>query len=258
MSVLKKLFSPSVLPGLIVAVAILGLWEVASLKYTRSFLPSIEEIGAAIVDVFEENSPISTYATTLWRVLAGLAISLIIGTAIGMAMGLRKQVEGFMANWIMVLLTFPAIAWAFLGVIWFGLATWVPVLVVVAIAVPFVTMNAWSGTKAMDKELIDMAKSFKAPLGLRMRKVLLPQLMPFVFSSLRIGFAVSWKIVLIGEAFGIPNGVGRKIVDEFGELRVHMILGWAVPFMLIMLLIEFGVFRWWERGVFNWRHQLGT
>ena len=254
----RRLFNPAILPGLLTVLALLGIWELASLGYTRSFLPSLSELWGSISNVFNDQSPFGTMATTLWRVLAGLALSMLIGTAIGMAMGLRRDVENFMAGWIMVLLTFPAIAWAFLAVLWFGLRGWVPVFVVVAIVIPFVAMNAWSGTKAMDKELLDMSKAFRANRGLRIRRIILPQLMPFFFSSLRIAFAVSWKIVLIGEAFGIPSGVGRELTAWFSDLRADMILAWALMFMAVMMFIEFVVFRWWERRVFSWRHRIAT
>lgn len=255
---LRRLFNPAILPGLLTVIALLVVWELASLGYTRSFLPSLKELWGSMANVLNEQSPFGTMATTLWRVLAGLALSMVIGTAIGMAMGLRRDVENFMAGWIMVLLTFPAIAWAFLAVLWFGLRGWVPVFVVVAIVIPFVAMNAWSGTKAMDKELLDMSKAFKANRALRIKKVLLPQLMPYFFSSLRIAFAVSWKIVLIGEAFGIPSGVGQELTRWFSDLRADMILAWALMFMAAMLFIEFVVFRWWERNVFSWRHRVAT
>lgn len=251
------------LPGVVTVAVLLGAWELASFRYPASFLPGIEELWDRIVGLFaqdprDRNSTVKIMGTTLWRVLAGLGLSMVIGMALGMAMGLRKHIESFAAGWVMVLLAFPAIGWAFLGMLWFGLETWVPVFVVVLVTVPFVALNAWSGTKAMDKELLDMSRAFGAGRRLEARAVLLPQVMPFFFSSLRLAFAVSWKIVLIGEAFGIPGGVGRQLADQFTELRADMVLAWAVPFMAIMLLIELVFFRRLEKRVFGWRRPLGA
>ena len=58
---------------------------------------------------------------TLARIFEGFAASMLIGTALGLAMGLRRGIEIFLNSWIMVLLTFPAVCWAFLTVLWFGL-----------------------------------------------------------------------------------------------------------------------------------------
>lgn len=251
------------LPGLVMAALLLGAWELASLRYPASFVPSLGELSERVVGLFDQDprdrqSTVKIMGTTLWRVLAGMTLSMVIGMALGMGMGLRKRIERFASGWVMVLLAFPALGWAFLGVLWFGLETWVPVFVVVLTTVPFVALNAWSGTMAMDKELLDMSKAFRANRRLEIRAVLLPQVMPFFFSSLRLAFAVSWKIVLIGEAFGVPGGVGRQLADQFTELRADMVLAWALPFMVIMLLIEVVVFRRLENRVFGWRQPVAS
>ncbi len=73
---------------------------------------------------------------------------------------------------------------------------------------PYVAMNIWAGTKAVEKDLIHMGKVYKADRSLMLRKVLIPQLMPYIFSSLRISLSLSWKIALVAEAFGVGSGVG--------------------------------------------------
>jgi NitT/TauT family transport system permease protein len=91
-----------------------------------------------------------------------------------------------------------------------------------------------------------------------LRKVLLPQLMPFVFSSLRIALSLSWKIALVAEAFGAGSGVGQQLIYWFQDTRVDMMLAWGVSFMVVMVLIDLFVFRWWARRSFAWRQQFAT
>jgi len=195
---------------------------------------------------------------TLSRIFAGLIVSMLIGTALGLSMGLQRNVEAFLDSWIMVLLTFPAVCWAFLSVLWFGLSDIGPVLTIVLIVFPFVAMNVWEGTKAIEKELIDMAKVYKAKRYLTIRKVLIPQLMPYLFSSMRIALSLSWKIALVGEAFAVGSGVGQKLIYYFEDTRVDMMLAWGISFMIVMVLIDLFVFRIWERKTFAWRHQLAA
>lgn len=192
-------------------------------------------------------------AKTMERVLAGLVLSMLIGAAIGLAMGLRRSVGSFLDSWIMVLLTFPAISWAFISILWFGLSDIAPIFTIVLIVFPYVTMNVWEGTKAMDKELTDMATVFRANRFLLLRKVLIPQLMPYLFSSLRISFALSWKIALVSEAFGASRGVGKELMYWFQGIRADMMLAWGVSFMILMVLIDAIVLRRWEKQVFSWR-----
>jgi len=91
-----------------------------------------------------------------------------------------------------------------------------------------------------------------------LRKVLIPQLMPYIFSSLRIALSLSWKIALVAEAFGATSGVGQKLIYWFQDTRVDMMLAWGLSFMIVMALIDLLVFRLWARRSFAWRPQFAT
>ena len=250
-----KRIRPGILPGLITLVAFFLLWKVLSAFFLPAFLPGPLELLGRIIEVFSEGGAYLVVWKTFYRILMGLILSMLIGTGIGLGMGLRRHIEAFFDSWIMVLLTFPAIGWAFLSILWFGITDLVPIMTIVLIVFPFVAMNVWEGTKAMDKELLDMAKAYGANRHLTVRKVLIPQLMPYLFSSLQIAFALSWKIALVGEAFGVSSGVGRELFYWFQDIRVDMMLAWGVSFMLVMVSIDVLVFRWWQRRSFAWRHQ---
>lgn len=253
-----KLLKPGVLPGLLTIVASILLWKGVSLLFLPVFLPGPLVLLDRVITVYGDAASYIVVWQTLSRIFEGLIISMIIGTALGLSMGLQRNVEAFLDSWIMVLLTFPAVCWAFLSVLWFGLSDIGPVLTIVLIVFPFVTMNVWEGTKAMEKELIDMAKVYKAKRYLTVRKVLIPQLMPYLFSSMRIALSLSWKIALVGEAFAVGSGVGQKLIFHFEDTRVDMMLAWGISFMIVMVLIDLLVFRMWERRTFAWRHQLAA
>jgi len=234
-------------------IGLLLLWKAVSLFFLPTFLPSPADLLASIVEVFSHSSAYLIVGKTLERVVIGLILSMLIGASTGLVMGLRRSVESFFDSWVMVLLTFPAISWAFLSVLWFGISDIAPIFTIVLIVFPYVTMNVWEGTKAMDKELTDMATVFRANRFLLLRKVLVPQLMPYLFSSLRISFALSWKIALVSEAFGAGRGVGKELTYWFQGIRVDMMLAWGMSFMVLMVLIDVVIFRRWEKHVFSWR-----
>ena len=242
--------------GFLTLVVFLFLWKAISFFFLSVFLPGPLELVESVIIVFGEGASYLVVWKTLSRIFQGLILSMLLGTGFGLVMGLRPSIEALLDSWIMVLLTIPAVCWAFLSVLWFGLSDVGPVFTVVLIVFPFVTVNVWEGTKAMDKELLDMAKVYRAPRSLTLRKVLLPQLTPYLFSALRIAFSLSWKIALVSEAFGVSTGVGKQLVYWFEDTRVDMMLAWGVSFMIVMALIDVVVFRWWERRTYVWRRQL--
>jgi NitT/TauT family transport system permease protein len=246
------------IPGAITIALGLVVWQAVSLFFLPIFFPGPVDLARRMIEIYSEPASWEVVGITLVRIAEGFAASMIFGIALGLVMGLKRDIEIFLDAWIMVLLTFPAICWAFLSVLWFGLSDVAPVLTIFLIVLPFVVMNIWQGTKAVEKNLLEMGRVYKADRALMLRKVLMPQLMPYVFSSLRIALSLSWKIVLVGEAFGVGTGVGQKLIFWFQQTRVDMMLAWGMSFMIVMTLIDLLVFRLWERHTFAWRRHIAV
>lgn len=246
------------LPGVLTLAAGLVVWKAISLFFYPIFFPGPAVLLERMVAIYSDPASYAVIGATLTRIFEGFAISMLTGMALGLVMGLRRSIEIFFDSWIMVLLTFPAVCWAFLSVLWFGLSQTAPIFTIVLIVFPYVAMNIWAGTKAVEKDLVTMARVYKANRSLMLRKVLVPQLMPYIFSSLRISLSLSWKIALVAEAFGTGTGVGQRLIYWFQDTRVDMMLAWGVSFMILMTLIDLLVFRTWARRVFAWRPQIAT
>jgi NitT/TauT family transport system permease protein len=245
-------------PGLITLVVALVIWEIISLFFPAIIVPGPVTLVRRMMVIYADPASYVVVGHTLLRIFEGFAISMILGTAFGLVMGLKRDIEIFFDSWIMVMLTFPAVCWAFLSVLWFGISEAAPILTVVLIVFPFVVINVWEGTKAMEKNLIEMGNVYKADRALMLRKVFIPQLMPYIFSSLRIALSLSWKIALVAEAFGAGSGVGQELINWFQDTRVDMMLAWGVSFMIVMVAVDLLVFRVWARRVFAWRPQFAT
>jgi NitT/TauT family transport system permease protein len=246
------------LPGVLTLAAVVVLWKVISMFFPPVFFPSPGVLVERMIEIYADPGTYAVFAETLLRIFASFLLSMLIGMALGLLMGSNRSVEIFFDSWIMVLLTVPSICWAFLTVLWFGISQTAPIVTVVLIVFPFVAMNIWAGTKAVEKDLNAMATVYKANRWLLLRKVLVPQLMPYIFSSLRIALSLSWKIALVAEAFGVGTGVGQKMIYWFQDTRVDMMLAWGVSFMIVMVAIDLLVLRTWARHTFAWRPQLAT
>jgi NitT/TauT family transport system permease protein len=245
-------------PGIItVALAIL-LWQGVSLFFLPVVFPGPLALLNRMIEIYSDPASFRIVGQTLARIFEGFLLSMIAGTAFGILMGLKRDLEIFFDSWIMVLLTVPAVCWAFLSVLWFGISDAAPLLTIVLIVFPFVVINIWEGTKARECDLTEMAAVYRAKRPLLLRKVIIPQLMPYIFSSLRIALSLSWKIALVAEAFGAGNGVGQELINWFQDTRVDMMLAWGVSFMLVMVAIDLLIFRVWARRIFAWRPQLAA
>lgn len=248
----------SIAPGLFTFASVVVVWEVISLFFLPVFFPGPIVLLERVVEIYSQPASYIAVGETVARIFAGFLISMLIGTVLGLLMGLNRDIEIFFDSWIMVLLTFPAICWAFLSVLWFGISQSAPIITIVLIVFPFVVMNIWAGTKATERDLTLMARVYKVSKRQLVRQVFIPQLMPHIFSSLRIALSLSWKIALVAEAFGVGNGVGQELINWFQDTRVDMMLAWGVSFMVLMVLIDLLIFRTWARRSFAWRPELAS
>lgn len=241
-----------------VAVLLLLWWIAAKLMHHPDVLPSPAAIAATIVKDFASPGPMGHSASfhialTLGRIFAAFAVSMLAGIAIGLAMGRSRVVEGALLAVIPLMLTIPTILMVFLAVMWFGFSEAGGLVAVMAVVTPYVAVNIFEGAKAMDKSLIDMAIAFKAQKSLLIRKVYLPQLMPYIFAAFRYAFGMTWKIVALAETFGLKFGIGYMFFFWFEQFDMLQVLAWIVIFVALMLVLEHGVFARLESRAFAWR-----
>ena len=240
-------------------VVLLLLWAIAArLMHDHEVLPGPLAIGETIV--FDLTHPglegISAYyhiGITLIRIFVAFVASMLAGIGIGLTMGLSTIVERALLAVIPLMLTMPTILMVFLAVMWFGYSEAGGLVAVMAVVTPYISVNIFEGTKAMDKSLIEMGVTFKAQRSLLIRKVYLPQLMPYIFSAFRYAFGVTWKIVALAETFGLKHGIGYMFFFWFEQFNMEQVLAWIVMFVILMLVLEHGVFARLESRAFAWR-----
>ena len=233
-------------------------WVTAILMDDVEILPGpmliAKTIGTNLVTLGPEGK--SAYfhmGITLGRTFIAFAAAMLAGIGIGLTMGLRKTFEHSLMALIPLALTMPTILMVFLAVLWFGYSEVGSLVAVVGVVTPFVAVNMFEGAKAMDKSLIDMATTFKADKGMLIRKVYLPQLLPYIFSAFRFGFGITWKIVALAETFGIKFGIGYMFFFWFEQFNMEQVLAWIITFVILMLALEHGVFARLESKAFAWR-----
>lgn len=235
------------------------LWYFAAiLMADAEVLPGPLAIAYAIVGVITEPGPEGRSAffhvgITLGRTFITFGVAMALGIAIGLAMGLRKTIEYSMMSLIPLALTMPTILMVFLAVMWFGFNEIGSLVAVVGVVTPYVAVNIFQGAQAMDKSVIDMATVFRANKKMMIRKVYIPQLLPYIFSAFRFAFGMTWKIVALAETFGIKYGIGYMFFFWFEQFNMELVLAWIIMFVILMLALEHGVFARLEHAAFKWR-----
>ncbi len=246
MNVASRLFS------LIVMVV---AWYAGSEIAGQRMMPGPQTVGFALWTEAQSGALAFHLGATLARVAIAFVIAMAIGTALGVWMGRSRLADRLADPWLVALLNLPALVIIVLAYVWAGLTETAAIVAVALNKLPNATVTVREGARSLDRQLDEMAQVFRMSRWVRLRHVHIPQLAPYLAAATRSGLSLVWKIVLIVELLGRPNGVGFEIGIAFQLFDVTRILAYAIAFVLVMLAIETFVVQPIERYVSRWRPQ---
>jgi NitT/TauT family transport system permease protein len=233
--------------------AFLALWQGLAAYLSSSVLPTPE----AVAHVFwrETLSGQLPYhlGVTLLRLVVSFAVAMLLGCAIGIVLGRHKKLDTFFDNWLVIFLNIPALVTIILCYVWFGLIESAAILAVVINKLPNVVVTIREGTRALDQDLLEMARCYHFGRRKTLAHVIWPQLHPFVMSATRSGLALIWKIILVVELLGRNNGMGYQLHLFFQLFDVAGILAYTIAFVAVIQLIELMILKPLDRKSQRWR-----
>ncbi len=231
------------------------MWFVAAEFAQSRLLPGP---GAVMEYIYEETvhgNLLAELGITLWRVIAAFFVAMVIGSAVGLIMGEMPAVNRVLDPWLIVLLNLPALVIIILAYVWFGLNEAAAIGAVALNKIPNVIVTVREGARSLDPGLNEMARAYRMTPWSRFRNVTLPQLQPYFATASRTGISLIWKIVLVVELLGRPNGIGFELHLNFQLFNVTAILGYTLAFVAVMLTIEYLLVQPLERYSTRWRNQ---
>jgi NitT/TauT family transport system permease protein len=232
---------------------LLLIWQLIALFMKPTILPGPITVFAQIGQNLTVPNTYYQLAVTMERVLGGMVISVTVGIIVGLIMGLSKLGEDLLDTWVLIFFTIPAIVYGILCILWFGLNDFSAILAVGVGATPAIAINIWQGTKAIDHDVIHMAKAFRYSRRSILVRIIVPQLVPYILAALRYALGVSWKIVTVVELLGLSSGVGYTLSYWFGNFNMTQVLAWTLLFTSMLLLIEFAILKPIENRLTRWR-----
>lgn len=233
--------------------ALLVVWQVLALYLNNHLLPA----PALVAKVFWQECVTGQLpyhlGVTLLRLVVSFSVAMVLGCAIGILLGRSKKLDAFFDNWLVIFLNVPALVTIILCYVWFGLVESAAILAVVINKLPNVIVTIREGTRTLDQDLLDMARSFQFSKRKTLVHVIWPQLHPFVMGATRSGLALIWKIILVVELLGRSNGMGYQLHLFFQLFDVASILAYTIAFVAVIQLIELVILKPLDRKSLRWR-----
>ena len=240
---------------------LLFIWQWVTWVNTQ--VPGIGEIVRFMVTEMTGGSHGGVLTGEFWDPLSlslgrygiGLAIGIPAGALLGLVIGASRWARGLLNDTVLALLALPAVVWAFLASLWFGLSSSGPILAVVLTAVPFMAVSLAAGVRNIDPALIEMSRSFGVPAGRRLSHLLLGGTLPSGFTGLRLAFMTGWNSLLIVEWFGATSGVGWRARFWYDALRYPGFVAWIFLFVILITLLDRLLLSPLERRAFQWNQR---
>lgn len=228
-------------------------WALAILRANPQILPAPPEVLAAIWAEAASGRLMHHMIATLTRVAIAFTLSMALGVTLGILLGRHPRLNQWADPWVMILLNLPALVVIVLCYLWIGLNEVAAITAVTLNKTAMVLVTLREGTRALNPALRDLGSVYKlAPLT-RLRHITLPQLAPYLLLSTRNGLAIIWKIVLIVEFLGRSSGVGFQIHLKFQLFDITGVLAYALSFVAVMLVLDFGLVQPLDRLANRWR-----
>lgn len=237
------------LPLLLVVI----VWQISGHYADHKILPQPSVILHLLQKETFEGDLIFHLGMTLRRVAISFLAAMVLGTVIGITMGIYDAVDKALDTFLVIGLNIPALVIIIICYIWFGLTEYAAIIAVTINKVPMVAVSLREGARALDKKLFQVAQVYKLSRFDILTKIVLPQLLPYLFGAVRNGLAIIWKIVLVVELLGCSNGVGFQIGGYFHFFDIAGVLAYTFAFMGVVFAIEVLALRPLEKYLLRWR-----
>ncbi len=231
----------------------LGAWQGLALLINNYTLPTPLAVATVLWQNLQSGQLLYHLGVTLLRLIVSFSIAMLLGSAIGITLGRSKKLNAFFDNWLVIFLNIPALVTIILCYVWFGLIESAAILAVVLNKLPNVIVTIREGTRALDQDLLEMAKCFHFSKRKTLVHVIWPQLHPYMMAATRSGLALIWKIILVVELLGRSNGMGYQLHMFFQLFDVASILAYTIAFVLVIQLLEMLLLKPLDRKAQRWR-----
>lgn len=202
-----RLWQGFVLLGVVAAWAV-----VASVVDNPARVPNPLRVPSTAWPLIESGELGTHVLASLRRIALGYGAAVIVGVAIGVAMGTMRPVEQLLDAPLEILRPIPALALLPVLLMVVGIGDVLSVSIVFYASVFPIVLNTVAGFREVDHAYIEAARIMGASQLATLREVMLPAALPSIMSGLRIGFQFAWMSIVGAELIGALEGLGFMIL----------------------------------------------
>jgi nitrate/nitrite transport system permease protein len=165
--------------------------------------------------------------TSLYTVFVGFLLATVVAVPLGILAGTSKIVQAAINPMVQLFRPVSPLAWLPIvtlivsavyvttGEPMFEKSFLISAITVTLCSLWTTLINTAIGVTSVDKDLVNVGKVLQLPLGTRVRKIILPSALPFIFTGMRLSLGVGWMVLIAAEMLAQNPGLGKFVWDEF-------------------------------------------
>jgi NitT/TauT family transport system permease protein len=244
----------TVVLGLVGALAFFAIWELghyATPVASRKFLPSVEQVIAALAVLFLEKDFLHDVLISCYRIVVSFLAASAVAVPLGIAMGCFQTIRALVAPTVSGWRYLPAASFIPLLLVWFGPTDLAKIALLFLGVIFFLIALIVDNTTAVPNEYVEAALTMGAKRKQVVLGVVVPAAAPAIFDSMRNMIAVGWTYLVIAEIVGAQDGIGAVMMRAGRFLSVDVIMAGILMIGILGVLTDLA-FRGIARLVLPW------
>lgn len=238
---------------LLASLGILVIWQIAAMLVNRSILPT----PVVVLDVFfrELRGELpGHFAASLWRVLAGMLLSVLTAVPAGLAIGGSKRLNRFMSPVIYLIYPIPKVVFVPIVLLFLGVGDVAKIIVIFLILFFQIVVLVRDQAAGLAPQLMQSLRSLGAGRRALFRFVYLPASLPAILTALRQSVGTAVAVLYIAELFATRRGLGYYIYYNGSTLLDYPAMYAGVLAMSLLGLGLYFTVDWMERWLCPWKY----
>jgi NitT/TauT family transport system permease protein len=244
--------------ALLVLLYVVGSDARLEINPSDKLLPSFSQMGDAIYRMaFEPSKRSGEYllwvdtVSSLSRLGMGVLIAASLGMFIGLTTGSLPPISSTFSPLLTVVSLVPPLALLPIMFIVFGLGELSKVMLIVIGITPVIARDIQRRAQEIPSEQIVKAQTLGANTSQILIRVLVPQLLPKLFDSVRLSLGSGWLFLISAEAIASTDGLGYRIFLVRRYMSMDVILPYVIWITLLAFIVDW-LLRQANRRLFPW------
>jgi NitT/TauT family transport system permease protein len=223
---------------LLAVLALLAIWQTASLVLNTDSFPSALDGIRAIPAILTDRGELINIAASLRRMAIGLFLAVILAIPLGLMMGRSRAVASFFNPLLMVIYPVPKAALMPVIMLWLGVGDVSKTLVIfLGVSLPII-YHSFQGARAVEEKMLWSGAAMGMSAGRRMLRIVLPAALPEILTGCRTGLVLALITMVTSEMIARQSGAGNILFNALDMAQYDTVFAMIIIIGAMGILLD--------------------